>query len=370
MAAVIVDDPSGEAGVAVVAAVDNGSGPIGGASDDEGDVDSSDGGGEGVGPDGAGTADQQPHADNIGDGEAGVDEGAADGEDEEPVEPSVVEVSIWIDCPPEVAFDAACNTETLPDIFPGSGMVPGVESAAFEGDVGMAVGETRVVTTKDGKTVRETYVEVDRPAAYGYRMSDLNPPLSSIMSHATARWSFTAQDDGGTFVEWIYKAYPTGGMARPFNWVVVQMFLKSAMENCLERLKTMIELDLPPRWVPDEDSATCQACGADFGFFTRRHHCRQCGALVCGGCSGERKTLPQFAITKRVRVCDGCAFDTHPGAGSGGGSGADGGAEEGEDAVPVAVAEVVVAEAVVAEAVVAEGGDAGSSSDGSGDLVR
>lgn len=41
-------------------------------------------------------------------------------------------------------------------------------------------------------------------------------------------------------------------------------------------------------WVDDKASETCLACGVKFGFFTRRHHCRVSGLLVCDDCSDKR----------------------------------------------------------------------------------
>ena len=39
-----------------------------------------------------------------------------------------------------------------------------------------------------------------------------------------------------------------------------------------------------PRWVMDEETVGCMLCTAEFNFWTRRHHCRYCGVLVCGDC--------------------------------------------------------------------------------------
>ena len=38
----------------------------------------------------------------------------------------------------------------------------------------------------------------------------------------------------------------------------------------------------------------------------RRHHCRQCGNLVCGACSTGRAVLPHSTDGKPLRVCDEC----------------------------------------------------------------
>jgi len=56
----------------------------------------------------------------------------------------------------------------------------------------------------------------------------------------------------------------------------------------------------------------CAICTAEFGPFTRRHHCRKCGRNVCNVCSPYRVYLreplahPSKAETGPYRVCMGC----------------------------------------------------------------
>ena len=57
-------------------------------------------------------------------------------------------------------------------------------------------------------------------------------------------------------------------------------------------------------WVPDEEGRGCVICHAEFSLTRRRHHCRKCGALVCGTCSDHFMVLP--GETSEVRVCDTC----------------------------------------------------------------
>ena len=38
-------------------------------------------------------------------------------------------------------------------------------------------------------------------------------------------------------------------------------------------------------WVEDDAVTKCYQCGVDFGFFTRKHHCRNCGRIFCYNCS-------------------------------------------------------------------------------------
>lgn len=49
-----------------------------------------------------------------------------------------------------------------------------------------------------------------------------------------------------------------------------------------------------PNWVSDEEALECMLCEAEFGILRRRHHCRQCGAVICGNCSEKTAVLPHL----------------------------------------------------------------------------
>lgn len=38
-------------------------------------------------------------------------------------------------------------------------------------------------------------------------------------------------------------------------------------------------------WVPNDLETQCFRCPVRFGFFIRKHHCRNCGNIVCSTCS-------------------------------------------------------------------------------------
>lgn len=59
-------------------------------------------------------------------------------------------------------------------------------------------------------------------------------------------------------------------------------------------------------WVPDEAVSKCTGCGADFGAFNRRHHCRNCGDIYCDKCTQGRTPLTAEENAQAVRVCDRC----------------------------------------------------------------
>lgn len=59
-------------------------------------------------------------------------------------------------------------------------------------------------------------------------------------------------------------------------------------------------------WVSDESAVSCQRCGDRFTLLTRRHHCRSCGQLFCGGCSSFWAACPAQGYPDAVRVCHDC----------------------------------------------------------------
>jgi hypothetical protein len=44
-------------------------------------------------------------------------------------------------------------------------------------------------------------------------------------------------------------------------------------------------------WLPDDAADNCMRCGEEFSFFTRKHHCRQCGQIFCGKCCASKALL-------------------------------------------------------------------------------
>lgn len=74
-----------------------------------------------------------------------------------------------------------------------------------------------------------------------------------------------------------------------------------------------VKVEPPWLWRPDSSAAQCIRCTTNFGFLTRRHHCRRCGNIFCDNCSSQRKVLAHpirrpggDAEKGAVRVCDAC----------------------------------------------------------------
>ena len=61
-------------------------------------------------------------------------------------------------------------------------------------------------------------------------------------------------------------------------------------------------------WVFDSDLENCMICGASFGLFKRKHHCRTCGDLVCTDCSEGEVIITEYPEYGYVKACNNCYF--------------------------------------------------------------
>lgn len=66
--------------------------------------------------------------------------------------------------------------------------------------------------------------------------------------------------------------------------------------------------DRKPDWFPDNGSSVCTICSRKFTVIFRRHHCRNCGALVCRLCAPRLNTkpIPRLKVKGSVRHCRIC----------------------------------------------------------------
>src|SRR4051812_11432728 len=82
------------------------------------------------------------------------------------------------------------------------------------------------------------------------------------------------------------------------------------LSNCIEKLsdgkKPPAGSIVAPLWIADKDADVCMRCNATkFTMVNRRHHCRNCGLIVCGDCSKHKYLLPAQS-NEPLRVCNFC----------------------------------------------------------------
>jgi len=81
------------------------------------------------------------------------------------------------------------------------------------------------------------------------------------------------------------------------------------LERCIRYASggnNLNQKNVAAHWIPDDKADACMHCHTSkFSAYNRRHHCRNCGLIVCDGCSKKRFLLPHLD-SKPVRVCDAC----------------------------------------------------------------
>jgi len=95
----------------------------------------------------------------------------------------------------------------------------------------------------------------------------------------------------------------SGGLAESAKMLKIHLF-EPTMGSRANSLSSQ-----RPQWIPDSETDECMNCGNRFSTCFRRHHCRRCGLVVCSGCSGNKRALPEEGYPKPVRVCDPCFAD-------------------------------------------------------------
>ena len=99
-----------------------------------------------------------------------------------------------------------------------------------------------------------------------------------------------------SFVVWA----PT--ISEAFTW-------KENFQKCAAEIRIHLSEEVnivAPVWIPDHEVSNCTRCKARFNWIKRKHHCRNCGDVVCNPCSKQHFNLKHLGSGKPVRTCDKC----------------------------------------------------------------
>ncbi|OHT12481.1 FYVE zinc finger family protein [Tritrichomonas foetus] len=61
-----------------------------------------------------------------------------------------------------------------------------------------------------------------------------------------------------------------------------------------------------PIWIPDNTAMRCLSCNKQFSVIIRKHHCRNCGGILCKKCLTYHAYMYNISMNKPVKVCEKC----------------------------------------------------------------
>lgn len=117
--------------------------------------------------------------------------------------------------------------------FSGYGVLPGIQSAAYEKRTENMIGSRiRVRNTDGSEHVEEIYRWVPG-LEVAMKLHEFTPPLSRLASHFTEEWSLKATAQG-THVTRSFAMYPTRPLTRPFVWLISLLFRRAVDAHLAE----------------------------------------------------------------------------------------------------------------------------------------
>ncbi|KAL4144499.1 hypothetical protein PRNP1_013630 [Phytophthora ramorum] len=85
---------------------------------------------------------------------------------------------------------------------------------------------------------------------------------------------------------------------------------RSVDSSIVESANDLLKWGLIKPWAEDHEALECGCCHNAFTFYRRKHHCRECGVIICNDCSMSRAVVE--GTEGRARLCDKCVKGSIP----------------------------------------------------------
>lgn len=183
---------------------------------------------------------------------------------------------------------------------------PTIDSLASRARTFIKEGDMKKVCRNKNKTYR--FWLFNDQLIYGEQHSGNSNKFTFRRAIDLRTCSFEAHDDGDSH----HHAIEVLSTEKSFILLVVTDIQRQDWISKVKAARTelvggqQIEAQLAPVWKPDDSNTGCVVCGTSFGWVTRKHHCRNCGSLVCGEHSRNKLVLQHIDKTQSLRVCDTC----------------------------------------------------------------
>ncbi len=117
------------------------------------------------------------------------------------------------------------------------GLLPPIKEVREQQGAWGQPGQSRMVVTSDGGTMRELLTDVQAPHFFSYRLSEITGPLRPLVDSIDGRWEF-ARRGTGTEITWRWTLYPrgVGAVILPLITMMWRGYARQALELLAEQL--------------------------------------------------------------------------------------------------------------------------------------
>ncbi|MEG4803531.1 SRPBCC family protein [Microcoleus sp. ARI1-B5] len=138
---------------------------------------------------------------------------------------------------PEVVFDFVTSLSNLPKVFRGYGPIPAIIKAEMADGGEMREGGVRRIENSDTSVIDEEIITFKKPERQTYRLvRGFKFPISLLIESGGGDWKFTTTAKG-TRIDWEFYFVLTSGLFYPVGFLLVQVFMNKAMQQCLDTIK-------------------------------------------------------------------------------------------------------------------------------------
>ncbi|KDO27782.1 hypothetical protein SPRG_07381 [Saprolegnia parasitica CBS 223.65] len=152
---------------------------------------------------------------------------------------------------------------------------------------------------------------VDTLRANGYSGRDL--PLQVGLPNWVARLPAYAPQLGqvgaSLYADHVSNAQPSPYLSDRIVDVLGLSF-RDAKRTLIETAGDLLKWKWIKPWAEDCEALACAICDVPFSFIRRKHHCRECGTIICSDCSLSRAVVE--GLSERARLCDQCVQTSIP----------------------------------------------------------
>jgi len=117
--------------------------------------------------------------------------------------------------------------------FNGYGILPGIESAAYEVRTQDMVGSRIRVLNRDGSSHIEEITRWIPDREIAMTLQEFTPPLRLLATHISEKWRFQVEDDS-TCVTRTFQMYPRNVIVRPILWLISLLFRRAIARHLEE----------------------------------------------------------------------------------------------------------------------------------------